>query len=328
MMNKNGALRIAILFAAASALFLVSPAWAETYPVKPAKVVVAFPPGGNSDILGRMVATELSLAFKQPFVVENRAGASGIVGTGSVAKADPDGYTLLLGASGALASSLSLFPDIRYDVPRDFACVGLVADNPIVLAARPNLKANSVAELIALAKAQPKTLNVGLPSVGALQHLLGELFQIRTGTKFTNIPYKGSSPAIVDLAAEQVDLDFDNLSAILPFIQSKQVKPLAIASKERSPVLPDVPTMAEVGYPDLTASPWFALVAPKATPPEIIQSLNEKLVRIMKAPEVQDRLAKQGANALWSTPQECDAFIASEIARWAKVIREAGVRAQ
>jgi tripartite-type tricarboxylate transporter receptor subunit TctC len=313
---------VAMVAAAASS----RSAAADSFPSRPVRLVVAFPAGGSADIIARMIAQELSQAFGQSFYIENRGGAGGVVGTQEVAHAAPNGYTLLLGNSGALASGLSLYPDLQYDVTRDFAPVALVADVTIVLAVNPSLPVKSVGDLVALAKSEPGKLNVAIPSAGSMHHLLTEQFKQETGVDITDVMYKGSSPAIVDLMAGQVDMDFDNLPALLPFIMSGRVKGLAVASKTRSELLPDVPTMTEAGLPELTASPWFAIVAPTGTPPDIVQRLNTEIVKIMMSPDMKARLAKQGANALWSTPGECGQFIQTEIVRWAKVAKASGIK--
>jgi tripartite-type tricarboxylate transporter receptor subunit TctC len=311
---------------AASAAAFGSVAHAASYPSRSVRVVVAFPPGGSADIIARIVAQELSLALHGSFYIENRGGAGGMVGTQEVARGAPNGYILLLGNSGALASGLSLYQDLQYDVMKDFAPIAMVADVTIVLAVKTSLPAGSVDDLVALAKAKPGTLNSAIPSAGSMHHLLTELFKLRTGIATQDVIYKGSSPAIEDLIAGRVDMDFDNLPALLPFIKAGRVKGLAVAAKTRSELLPDLPTMAEVGLPEVTASPWFALMAPAGTPPDIIQALNAELAGIMRSPEMKTRMEQQGANPLWSTPSACGEFIQGEIKKWAAVVKEAGIK--
>lgn len=304
------------------------PSLAETYPSRPIKIVVAFPPGGTADIVGRLIAQELSRNLGQNVYVENKGGAGGLVGTEDVARSEPNGYTLLLGNSGALATSLSLYPHIRYDVMRDFAPVSLVAEVPIVLAARTGLPAQNVAELISLAKAKPGALNVAVPAIGSIHHLLTELFKIKADVQLTNVPYKGSGPAVLDLVAGRVDIDFDNLPALISFVQSGHVRGLAVASSQRVPLLPDLPTLSEAGLPSLTASPWFVLVAPAGTPAPVIEKLNTEVVSIMRSPAMLQKLQQQGASPLWSTPDDARDFIQSEIKKWGEVVRSAGIKVE
>jgi tripartite-type tricarboxylate transporter receptor subunit TctC len=304
----------------------LAPAMAQSYPDKPVKLVIPFPPGGTTDIVGRILAQRLGEALGKPFVVENKPGAGGIVGTDYVAKAAPDGYTLLLGNSGALASGITLFPSIPYNVSRDFAPISMITDVSIVLAVNPKLPVKTVGELVAYTKAHPAQLNVALPSVGSMHHLLTEQFKISAGMNFVTVPYKGSGPAVLDLIGDHVQMDFDNLPALAPHIQSGQVRALAVADAKRSEFLPDVPSMKEAGYPDIVASPWFAMMAPSGTPRPIIDHLNRQVVKIMQSEDMKQKLREQGANARWSTPEECGAFIRSEIDRWAKVVKMAGVK--
>lgn len=304
----------------------VPKSFADTYPTKTVRLVIPFPPGGTTDIIGRMLAQKLSDAFGQAVIVDNKAGAGGLVGTDAVAKSAPDGHTLLLGNSGALATGLSLYPNVPYDVLRDFAPISLISDVTIVLAVNPSLPAKSGAELVAYAKANPGKLNVALPSIGSMHHLLTEMFKISAGVNIVNVPYKGSAPAIVDLMGGQVDMDFDNLPALLPYIKSGRVKGLAVASAARSEFLPELPTMKEAGLPEIVASPWFAMVAPVGTPRPIVDKVNREVVKIMRSDEMKQRLHSQGANPLWSTPEECGEFIRSEIVRWEKVVKASGAR--
>ncbi len=299
---------------------------AETYPNKPVRLVIPFPPGGTTDIVGRIVAQKLGEAFGKTFVVENKAGAGGLVGTDAVAKAAPDGYTLLLGNSGGLATSLSLFPSVPYDVRRDFAPISMVSDVTIVLGVNPTVPAKTVGELVEYAKKNPGKLNAALPAVGSMHHLLTESFKATAGIDVVSVPYKGSGPAVLDLIANHVQMDFDNLPALAPYIKSGQVRALAVASATRSQSLPDVPTMKEAGYPGSVASPWFALMAPAGTPAPIIRDLNAAVVKIMKSDWMREKLSSLGANALSSSPEECRDFIDSEIDRWAKVAKASGIK--
>lgn len=299
---------------------------ADPYPSKTVRLIIPFPPGGTTDIVGRILAQKLTDALGKTVIVENKAGAGGLVGTDFVAKSAPDGHTLLLSNSGALATALSLFPSVAYNVRRDFEPISMISDVTIVLAVNPKLPVNSVAELVAYAKKNPGKLNAALPSVGSMHHLLTEMFKLSAGIDLVSVPYKGSAPAITDLIAGQVQMDFDNLPALAPFIASGQARPLAVASAKRADFLPNVPSMTEAGYPDIVASPWFAMVAPANTPRPIVDRLNREVVKIMRSPEMIQKLRDQGANALWSTPEECRSFIYSEIDRWAKIVKVSGTK--
>ncbi|MGN6461007.1 MAG: Bug family tripartite tricarboxylate transporter substrate binding protein [Pseudolabrys sp.] len=303
------------------------PAWAnDSYPTKPVKLVVPFPPGGTTDIVARILAQKLGETFGKSFVVENKAGAGGLVGADYVAKSEADGHTLLLGNSGALATALKLVPSVPYDVMRDFAPISMISDVTIVLAVHPSVPAKTVAELVAYAKSRPGKLNIAIPSIGSMHHLLTEMFKMSAGISAVSVPYKGSAPAVVDLMAGQVQVDFDNLPALATYVESGKVRALAVASAERSSFLPNIPSMKEAGFPDIVASPWFAMVAPTGTPRPIIEKLNREIVRIMQSDDMKKRLHDQGANARWSTPEECRAFIRAEIDRWAEVVRKADLK--
>jgi tripartite-type tricarboxylate transporter receptor subunit TctC len=302
------------------------PVSAQSYPVKPVKIVMPFPPGGTNDAVARAVSERLSAVFKQPVVVDNRAGAGGLIGTDAVAKAAPDGYTLLVANTGSLAAGLSLRAKVPYDVQRDFAPVSLLADITIALALHPSVPAKTPRELIALAKARPHKLNAAVPGLGTIQHLVTEWFRPRAGINIALVPYKGGAPALIELLAGQDDFAFINLPTLLEFIKAGRLKAIAIVDARRSEVLPDVPTLNESGLPGLVASTWIAMVAPAATPKEIVARLNTEVVKIMKSPEMKQYLTVQGANALSSTPDEARAFIRDETDKWAKVAREAGIK--
>jgi tripartite-type tricarboxylate transporter receptor subunit TctC len=307
------------------ALF-AAPVPAQTYPTKPVRIVMPFPTGGTNDIVARALAERLSQAYRQSFFVENRAGAGGLVGTDAVAKATPDGYTLLVSNAGSLGAGLSLYAKVPYDVLRDFAPVSLLADITIVLAVHPSVPSKNARELIALAKSQPGRLNAAIPGVGSIQHLVTALFRLRAGIDFVQVPYKGGGPALVDLMSGQADMSFINLPTIREFIRAGRLKAVAVASANRSDLLPDTPTLRESGLPDMVAAPWNAMMAPVATPREIVTRLNAEVVRIMRSPDMRQFLGAQGANALASTPEETHAFIREEIDKWARVVREAKIR--
>jgi len=305
---------------------IAAPLAAQSYPSKVIKIIMPFPIGGTNDIIARAVGDRLAPLLKQPVVIENRGGAGGLIGTDAVAKAPPDGYTLLVSNTSSLAAGLALRAKVPYDVLRDLTPVSLLADITIVLALHPSVPAKSPRELIALAKSRPGTLNAAVPGLGTLQHLLTEMFRLRAGVSLALVPYKGGAPALVELLAGQDDMAFINLPTLLQFIKAGRLRAIAVADAHRSEVLPDVPTLNEAGLPGLIASPWSAMMAPAATPSEIIARLNTEVVRIMRSADMKKYLASQGANPLWSTPEEARAFIRDEIAKWAKVAREAGIK--
>lgn len=314
------------LLAALAALFISFAAAAQAWPTRPVKIVVPFPPGGTTDILARMFAERLQGVFGQPFLVENRGGAGGVIGTDAVAKSPPDGYTLLLSSSAPLAVGLKLYKKVPYDAMRDLAPVSMVADVAMVLAVSPGFKPTTVNELIAYAKSNPGKLNIALNSLGSQSHLLTELFRVRTGTSFNMVPYKGTGPAVVDLMAGVVDADFENLPAVVEHIRSNRLRALAVLSASRSEVLPNVPTMAELGMSEFVASPWFAIAAPAGTPAPIVARLNEEINKILKAPATRELLAKQGANPVVMTPEETARFFREEIDKWARIVAETGAK--
>ena len=319
---KRYALQATLLLCAAAAL----PAAGQNYPAKPIKIVMPFPPGGTNDLVARAVGDRLALVLKQPVVVDNRAGAGGLIGTDAVAKAAPDGYTLLVANTGSLAAGLSLRAKIPYDVPRDFVPVSLLADITIALAVHPAVPVRTPRELIALAKARPGKLNSAVPGLGTLQHLVTEWFRLRAGVNIALVPYKGGAPALIDLLAGQNDMAFINLPTLLEFVKAGRLRAIAIVDAKRSEVVPEVPTLNESGLPGLIASTWVAMMAPAATPREIVARLNTEVVRIMKSPDMKLYLVSQGANPLWSTSEEARTFIRDEIDKWAKVSRDAGIK--
>jgi tripartite-type tricarboxylate transporter receptor subunit TctC len=314
-------------FAIGASLALVA-AWAsaQTYPAKPIRIVVPFPPGGATDILARDVAQKLSEAWGQQVIVDNRPGAGGNIGSELVAHSAPDGYTLEMGTVGTHAINASLYAKMPYDHVKDFAPVILVAGVPNVLVVNPAVPANSVAELIAYAKANPGKLNFASSGNGTSIHLSGELFKVMAGVQMTHIPYKGSAPAMQDLLGGQVQLMFDNLPPSLPQIKAGKVRALAVTSLTRAPALPDVPTVAEAGLPGFEASSWFGILAPAGTPPAIVARLNAEIAKWLATPEAKEKLSKQGANAAGGTPEDFAKHIAAETAKWAKVVKDSGAK--
>jgi tripartite-type tricarboxylate transporter receptor subunit TctC len=249
-----------------------------------------------------------------------------VIGTNVVAKADPDGYTMLFGSSGALAAALSLYSKVPYDPVKDLAAVAIVADVTLLLAVNPKLPVNTVQELVALAKSKPGVLNVALPAVGSIHHLLTEQFKIDANIDMMNVPFNGSSPAAVALVTGTVDVEIDSLPTLLPFVKTGRLKGLAVASKTRSALVPDVPTMGEAGLPNIVASPWFIVMVPAGTPQQPIETINSALAEISKIPAYREKMAALGANVRRSTPQEASTLIANEVSRWAQVAKKSGAK--
>ena len=312
------------LAAGLSLLLLPAAATAQDFPTKPIKLIVPFPPGGPNDIIARVVGQRMSELTKQPIVIENRSGQAGVLGTDAVAKAAPDGYTIAITSASSLAINPSL-EKMPYDVRKDLAPVTLNVTVPEMLVVASNVPANNMAELIALAKAQPGKLNFASAGVGGLPHLAGELFKLTAKLDIVHVPYRGAAPAINDLLGQQVQMTFLDLPVILPHIKAGSLKPIALGSPTRAPTAPDVPTTAEVGMPDLLIENWYGMVAPGGTPPAIIATLNKITNEAMADPGVKAKLADQGLTIAGNTPEQFRAFIESETKKWAKVIKDAGV---
>ena len=314
------------LLAAALALTAAGSVLAQAaYPAKPVTMVVPFPPGGLADIVGRPVAEAMSRDLGQPVIVENKPGGNTLIGTEAAVKSPPDGYTLF-GAALPFSVIQSLYR-LSFDVTKDFAPITLAGTTPNLLVANVNAPVNSVKELIAAARAKPGGLNYASTGNGSSNHLSFELFKSMTGTQITHIPYKGSAPAVTDLIAGQVQLMFDNTPNVLPHVKAGKIKALAISSKKRSALAPDVPTVDEAGVPGYDVTVWFGILAPAGTPKEIVQRLNTEMVKVMRTPEVMDRFQKAGVDTVASSPEEFGAFLKGEVARWAKVVQDAGIKA-
>jgi tripartite-type tricarboxylate transporter receptor subunit TctC len=290
-------------------------------------VIVPFAPGGATDILGRLTAAELGTALGQPFVVENRAGAGGNVGSDLVAKASADGYTLLFGAAGNIGINPSLFANMPYDPARDLAPISLIAEVTNVLVVHPSVNARSVQELIALARATPGGLVYASSGNGSTIHLSAELFASMTQLSMTHVPYRGSGPAMADLLAGRVALMFDNLPSALPHVREGRLRALAVTAARRTPVLPDVPTIAEAGVPGYEATSWFGLFAPAGTPREIVDRIAREMAAFARRPEVAERIRALGAEPITNTPEGFAVMVRSEIAKWGAVVRASGARA-
>ncbi len=306
-------------------LFATTPAaLAQTWPAKSVRIVVPFPPGGGTDIGTRIVAQKLQEAFGQSFVVENKPGAAGIVGTEFTAKSPPDGYTFMMGNIGTHAINVSLYKKLSYDPVKDFAPVSMVADLPLLLLVHPSVPANSVKELIALAKSQPGKLNFSTSGAGGSMHVAAELFKSMAGVDMVHIPYKGGAPAVADLIAGQVPLSFATVLETIQFVKAGKVRALAVTNNRRSVALPDLPTIAEAGLPGYQSISWLALFAPAGTPKDVVNRVSSETVRILKIADVKERLLGQGAEPIGSTPEELATTLAADMAKYAKVIRESG----
>ncbi len=296
------------------------------YPNKPIKMIVPFTAGGTTDILARAVAAELQKSLGQPVFVENRAGAGGNIGADAVAKAPADGYTLLMGTVGTHAINVSLYPKMPYDAVKDFAPVSLVAGVPNVLVAAPSFPVNSVKELIDAAKKAPDKVTFASSGSGTSIHLSGELFKQMAGVQMTHVPYKGSSAALPDVISGQVNVMFDNAPSVMQHIKGGKLKAIAVTSSKRSPALPSVPTIAEAGFPSYEASSWFGVLAPAGTPKDIIDRLSATIAKSLQTPDMKERLAGQGAEAVGNTPEQFSAHIKSEIDKWSKVVKASGAK--
>lgn len=303
---------------------------ADAYPTRQITILVPFPAGGTTDIAARVVASELGKAWNQPIVVENRAGAGGNVGTAEAARAKPDGYTLLMGTVSTHAINQSLYAELPYDTVGDFTPITLVIPVPNILelnnAFAEKHKISNVKDLIAYLKANPGKVNMASSGNGTSIHMAGELFQSMTGTKMTHVPYKGSSPALADVMGGSADLIFDNLPSSMGFIKAGKLRPLAVTTTERSPALPDVPTMAEAGVPGYDAASWFGLFAPAGTPTEIVDKIQVEVAKILKMPAIRQRFESLGATPSGMTSAEFKKFMAAEGVKWAEVVKQSGAR--
>ena len=299
----------------------------KDYPVKPIRLVVPFPPGGPNDIIGRVVGQKMQELLGQLVIIDNRGGAGGVIGTDNVAKAEPDGYAIAISSAGALAISSSLQAKLPYDPVKDLAPVTLVAKVPELLVASTTLPVANVRELVALAKARPGVINYGTTGPGSMPHLAGELLRISAGIDIVHVPYRGAALALNDLVGHQVEIMFLDVPALLPQIQSGVIRAIAVGGQLRIAALPDLPTMAESGYPQIEADNWYGMVAPARTPGAIIAKLNAAAVAALKTQEVRDKLGPQGAILVGDSPEAFAAYLRSEIAKWAKVAQAAGIKA-
>jgi len=299
---------------------------AADWPTRPVRLIVPFPPGGSTDILGRSIAQKLQEALGQPFVVENKGGAGGSIGATEVARAAPDGYTLLMGHIGTLAINPSLYPDLAYDPVKSFAPVALIARVPNVLVVNPAVPARDVQQLVALAKAKPGALRYASGGNGSAAHIAMEYFKLRTQTDIGHIPYRGTSPAVTDVMSGQVEIIMTGVPAVLQQVKAGKLRALAVSSRSPVASMPDLPTIAASGVPDFEAIQWYGIVAPARTPAAVIALLNAEVGRALQTPALKARLDAEGAEAAPTTPEAFGALIASEIARWKPVIEQSHMR--
>src|ERR1044071_5685275 len=328
MMNQRnlvGVMRLILPVALLALQALVGGAFAADYPARPIKLVVPYAPGGGADGVARIVAKTVSESIGQPIVIENKGGAGAIVGTDLVAKAEPDGYTLLLGQSGPISINPAVYKSLPYDPQKDFAPISMTTAYPYILVVNAHLPVKTLAEFVALAKAKPGTMNYGSTGVGAANHLVAELFNSKAGLKMTHIPYRGTALATADLVAGQLTVGLGDPISVCPPTQSGRLGALAVPSLQRSSVAPTVPTIAESGYPGFEALAWHGIMAPARTPPDIIAKLNKEIVKAVNDPATKALLVNQAMQTIGSTPEEFAAFVRNDIAVWKAVAMSANV---
>jgi tripartite-type tricarboxylate transporter receptor subunit TctC len=316
--------RAAVVLALA-AQCLIETARAQEYPSRPIRLVVPYAPGGGADSVARIVARRVSENIGQPIVIDNRGGAGSILGTDIVAKAEPDGYTLLLGQSGPISINPAVYKTLPYDPVKDFAPVTMTTAYPYILVVNAKLPVQSLQEFVALGKAKPGSMNYGSTGIGAANHLVAELFNSKAGLKMAHIPYRGTALAVTDLIGGQLSMVFGDPISVLPHMQSGTLRALAVTSPERSPVAPQVPTVAESGYPGFDAIAWHGILAPAKTPPATIKKLNAEIVKALQDPETKALLVNQAMQTVGNTPEEFAAFIQKDIATWKAVAKAATV---
>jgi tripartite-type tricarboxylate transporter receptor subunit TctC len=308
------------------ALSLIGAARSQDFPNQPVKLVVPFPAGGGTDALARWFAKGLEAKFGQPFVVENRAGSGTTLGAGFVARAAPDGTTIMLGTSSTYAIAPNVYKKVPFDPVKDFAPIALVAEVPFVLVVNPSLPVKSVKELVALVKSKPGAMSYASAGIGTQHHVNAELLKTLTGIQMTHVPYRGGSPALQDVIANHVPIYFGDVSTVMPLARAGKLRALALTINQRLDAFPEVPTMHEAGITNYNASAWQAFVAPAGTPPAIVARLNQALLEVVKSQETQKRFSELGLRPLTSTPDELGAFMKSELVRWGKVVEAAGAK--
>lgn len=324
----NHAVRALMRITAVACLMLASGAFAQGYPAKPIRLVVPFPPGGAVDFYARVVQAPLSDALGQTVVIENRVGASGMVGAEYVAKSPPDGYTLLLGNIASLAINVSLYPKMAYDPAKDFAPIMHTIDVNYAMVVHPSVPAKTVQEFIAYVKANPGKVSYGSAGSGSLPHLATELFKASTGIDLVHVPYKGGGPMVTDLLGGTIQVVIADQANLMPHVKSGKLRALAVASPRRSPNYPELPTIGEAGVPNFEAVAWNGLVAPAGTPPEIIKRVHDALAKVMAMPAVRDKLVSGGLDPVGDTPEEFGRFNRAEIAKWSKIAKDVGAKVE
>lgn len=321
-------LRCIVAASVALSIHVLPIASAQTYPAKAIRIVVPFPAGGNADIFARAYAQKLNDSWGQPVVVDNRAGAAGIIGTQLVAKSVADGYTLLFGTTGTHTTNPAVYAKLPYNPVSDFSPVSNFADSPFLLVVHPSVPAGSLRELIALAKARPGQLDYASFGIGSSAHLAGEMLRTMTGINIVHVAYKGGPPALTDLLGGHVALMFNALPAVMPQVKSGKLRALALAAAKRTAALPGMPTFAEAGLANFEAGSWYGILAPAGTPRDVVARLHGETVRILALPDVRQRLASEGAEAIGNSPEEFSAQIRRDMARWAKVAKDAKIQPQ
>jgi tripartite-type tricarboxylate transporter receptor subunit TctC len=312
----------------ALSLLVTGTAAAQDYPDRPIRLLVGFAAGGPADVMARLVGDKLAEVWGKPVIVENITGGAGNVAADRVAKAAPDGYTLMAAASATIVTNPSLYPKLGFDPVKDFAPITQAVYTPNLLAVPAGLPVNSVAQLVAYARAQPGKVTFGSAGVGTSQHLAGELFKTMAGIDITHVPYRGIAAVMPDLLAGRISMVFGNITAVLPLVRDGRLRALAVTSPRRWASVPDLPTMIEVGYKDFDSTAWFGLMAPAGTPQPIIDRIHQEAVRILARPDIRKRFEEIGMEAIGNTPGEFAAVIAAETPQWAKVIKDAGVKAE
>lgn len=320
--------RLHALLMTCAVLLAAMPAQAQNYPARPIRIIVAYTPAGTTDILARAIGQKMSERWGQPVIVENRPGAAGNIGTELAAKATPDGYTLIMGTAGTHGINVSLYKKLNWHSLRDFAPVSLVAMVPNIMVVNNSLPIKNVKELIAYAKANPGKLSYGSPGNGSTAHLSMELFKSMTGTNLVHIPYKGSAGVLADVMGGQIAVTIDNMPVYLPQVKAGKIRALAVSPAKRSSAAAEIPTIAESGVPGYDSGAWFGLLAPAGTPKTVVDKLSDETARILKLPDVSKRISELGAEPVGSTPAQFTALIKEEIAKWAKVIKDANVELQ
>ena len=316
----------ALFLLATGGIFAATSVSAQSYPARPIRLIVPWPAGGGADVIGRTLSVRLGEALGQQIVVDNRAGAAGIIGTEAAARSAPDGYTIYQGNTATLGINPALHAKLPYDAARDFAPISLINTGALIIVVHPSLPARNVSELIALARTQPGKINYASAGPGSPAHLVAEMFKSEAKVNFTHIPYKGAAPAAIDLLAGQVDLMFGDFITCFPHVKSGRLRALAVTAGKRSPLVPAIPTVREAGGPDLQAVSWSAILAPAGTPAAIVQRLNGEIVKIAASADFNEKMRANGGTPVTSTPEELATYIRAEIARYARAVRDSGTK--